>query len=112
MDIRVCKRFLFDRRFRTYDWIFAYNSEKIGILVDDLRHFHDVHVGDIDDTRASIRCNRRQIPDKKTVIFIGLIWHRSGFDIVLVRAESTPGRGHSRIKLRRTNDNNDRFKRE
>lgn len=110
MDIRVCKRFLF--RLRTYDWIYAYNSETIGILVDDLRSFHDVHVDGIDDTCASFRCHRRQIPDKKKVIFSGNIWRRNSFDIVLVRAESTFGRGHNRIKMRRTNDNNDRFKRE
>jgi len=111
-DIRVYKRFLIFYRFRTYDWIFAYNSETIGILVNDLRRFHDVHVGDIDGTCASVRCHRRQIPDKKKVIFSVHTRPRSGFDVVLVRPESTFGRGHNRNKMRRTNNNNDHFKQE
>jgi len=96
----------------TYGWIFAYNSKTIGILDDDLRRRHDVHVGDIDGTRASVRCHSRQISDKKKVILTVHIRHRSGFDIVLVRAESTFGRGQNRIKMRRTNNDNDRCKRE
>lgn len=69
-DICVCKLFLIFYRFRTYDWIFAHNSETIGIFNNDLRRYHDVHVGGIDDICTSVRFHCRQIPDKKTLFLV------------------------------------------